>query len=189
MESIESAKKHLEKLRENRERRRNAGKAFMTHGNDENACNFAYLRQGGVLQDFPDSFRETDDFTAAAASLDAQDYLQRDVDTVVENALLSLRSDITRNPSSIGYDMTVPPANHREAMLRSDAEEWRRVEEKELGMLKSMGVYVDELLPEGRKAIGNHWVFEFKLDPDGGPAIHKARLVAQGFSQVPFVDY
>ena len=120
----------------------------MTHGNDEHACNFIYLRQG-VLQDFPDSFHETDDFTAAAASIDAQDYLQRDVDTVVENTLLSLRSDITRNPSSIGYDMTVPPANHHEAMLWSDAEEWRQVEEKELGMLKSMGVYVDELLPEG----------------------------------------
>jgi len=44
-------------------------------------------------------------------------------------------------------------------------------------------------LPEGRKAIGNRWVFEFKLDVDGGPPIYKARLVAQGFSQVPFVDY
>ena len=56
-------------------------------------------------------------------------------------------------------------------------------------MLKSMGVYVDEELPEGRKAIGNRWVFEFKLDVDGGPPIYKACLVSQGFSQVPFVDY
>jgi len=24
--------------------------------------------------------------------------------------------------------MSIPPANHREAMLRSDAEEWKRVE-------------------------------------------------------------
>jgi hypothetical protein len=68
-------------------------------------------------------------------------------------------------------------------------EEWNKVEEKELGMLKSMGVYVDEMLPEGRKAIGNRWVFEFKKDVNGGPPIYKARLVAQGFSQVPFVDY
>ena len=85
--------------------------------------------------------------------------------------------------------MTIPPANHHEAMLRSDAEEWRKVEEKELGMLKTMGVYVEELLPEGRKAIGNRWVFEYKVNPDGGPMIPKARLVAQGFSQIPFVDY
>ncbi len=74
-------------------------------------------------------------------------------------------------------------------MMRHDVEEWKKVEDKEMGMLKSMGVYVDEDLPEGRKAIGNRWVFEFKLDVDGGPPIDKARLVAQGFSQVPFVNY
>jgi hypothetical protein len=99
------------------------------------------------------------------------------------------RSDVSRNPSSAGYDMAIPPANHREAMLRTDAKEWKRVEEKELGMMQNMGVYVDEMLPEGRKAIGNRWVFEYKIDPDGGPPIPEARLVAQGFSQIPFVDY
>ena len=69
--------------------------------------------------------------------------------------------------------MTIPPVNHHEAMLCLDAEEWKKVEEKELGMLKSMGVYMDEMLPEGRKAIGNHWVFEYKIDPDGGRVIPK----------------
>ena len=123
------------------------------------------------------------------ASLDVQDYLQRDADTLVKTALLSLRSDTRCNLSSPGHDMMIPPANHCEAMLCPDAEEWKKVEEKELGMLKSMGVYVDEMLLEGRKAIGNRWVFEFKLDPDGGPAIAKAQLVAQGFSQIPFVNY
>ena len=190
-ESIQSAKRHLETLQANRERRRelrelqNKGQALVSEADND----FAYLSHEGVLQDLPDSFGETDDFTAASASLDVQDYLQRDADAHFESALLSVRSDVSRNPSSSGYDMTIPPANHREAMLRSDAEDWKRVEEKELGMLKSMGVYVDELLPEGRKAIGNRWVFEFKIDPNGGPPVAKARLVAQGFSQVPFVDY
>ncbi len=74
-------------------------------------------------------------------------------------------------------------------MLQPDEEKWKKVEDKELEMLKSMGVYVDEKLPEGRKVIGNHWVFEFKLDVDVRPPIHKARLVAQGFSQIPFINY
>ena len=73
-------------------------------------------------------------------------------------------------------------------MLCSSAKEWKKVEEKELGMLKDMGEYEDVgELPEGRKAIG--WVFEFKLDESGGPPICKAWLIAQGFSQVPFVNY
>jgi hypothetical protein len=133
-------------------------------------------REGG-LGDFPDSFGETDDFTAAVASLDVDDYLQRDADGVFETALLSRRSDVVRDPRSPGYDVTTPPGNHREAMMRHDAEEWKKVEDKELAMLKSMGVYVDENLPERRKAIGNRWVFEFKLDVEGGPPIYKARLV------------
>lgn len=55
-------------------------------------------------------------------------------------------------------------------------------------MLKDMGVYQKEHFPKGRKAIGCHWVFEFKLVKGGSP-IHKARLVAQGFSQFTLIDY
>jgi len=36
--------------------------------------------------------------------------------------------------------MMTPPANHHDAMMRSDAEEWKRVEKKELDMLKNMGL-------------------------------------------------
>ena len=127
---------------------------------------------------------------AMAASLDAEDYLRRDVDSLCEATLLSIRSDVRRNPLTEGYDMKIPPATHWEAERRTDAEEWRKVTEKELGDLKRMGVYEDvEELPEGKKAIGCRWVYEFKADESGGPPIYKARLVAQGFSQVPFVDY
>ena len=189
-ETIAAAKAHLQKLRSNAERRRqlkdaqeHAALAAVGEEDIPSLC-----REGG-LGDFPDSFGETDDFAAAVASLDVDDYLQQDADAIFETALLSLRSDTVRNPRSPGYDMTTPPANHREAMMRHGVEEWRKVEDKELQMLKSTGVYMDENLPEGRKAIGNRWVFEFKLDVDGGPPIYKARLVAQGFSQVPFVNY
>ena len=40
------------------------------------------------------------------------------------------------------------------------------------------------LLPKDRKAIGNRWVFTKRDD-----GRYKARLVAQGFSQVPGEDY
>jgi len=62
--------------------------------------------------------------------------------------------------------------------------------EKELGDLKRMGVYEDaKELPDGKRAIGCRWVYEFKIKESGGPPIYKAWLVAQGFSQVPFMDY
>jgi hypothetical protein len=37
--------------------------------------------------------------------------------------------------------------------------------------------------------VGSKWVFRPKKDADGNIVRYKARLVAQGFSQVPGVDY
>ena len=44
-------------------------------------------------------------------------------------------------------------------------------------------------MPEGRKVIGSKWVFKVKRNTDGSVEKHKARLVAQGFSQKYGVDY
>ena len=43
--------------------------------------------------------------------------------------------------------------------------------------------------PEGTNIVGLKWVFHAKKDASGNIAWYKARLVAQGFSQVPGVDY
>lgn len=44
-------------------------------------------------------------------------------------------------------------------------------------------------LPPGRKAIGSKWISKVKKDENGKVYQHKARLVAQGFSQKFGVDY
>ena len=172
------AKEHLAQLREAAARRADLKEATaeeMPSSTAESAGT------GGDVDPFDSS-------NAVCVSLDPVAYLDQDNQCVCESALLSIRSDAPRNPLAVGYDMSVPPATHREATGRPDAAEWLRVEQKELTMLKDMGVYQEELLPDGRKAIGCRWVFEFKL-VEGGSPIHKARLVAQGFSQVALVDY
>ncbi|KIJ12246.1 hypothetical protein PAXINDRAFT_52862, partial [Paxillus involutus ATCC 200175] len=60
--------------------------------------------------------------------------------------------------------------------------------EAELKTMKKMNVYETAQLPKGQKAIGCRWVLEFKDNNKGG-SVYKARLVAQGFSQIPGVDY
>ncbi|SJL04873.1 uncharacterized protein ARMOST_08244 [Armillaria ostoyae] len=52
-----------------------------------------------------------------------------------------------------------------------------------------MGTYTKEDLPAGRDTIGCKWVFLKKYDEDGNISRYKARLVAQGYSQIPGVDY
>ena len=44
-------------------------------------------------------------------------------------------------------------------------------------------------MPAGRKPIRTKWIFKRKLHADGSVARYKARLVAQGFSQVEGEDY
>ena len=107
---------------------------------------------------------------------------------IEEQAHIAIRSDKRRDPSSPDYDMSIPPATHEEAMQRPDREQWLTAMNAELEIMKDMKVYEVKELPEGRKAIGCRWVLEFKHDNKGG-SVYKARLVAQGFSQVPGIDY
>ena len=79
---------------------------------------------------------------------------------------------------SIGSDVRMNPCAG-ETEKRADAVEWRKETDKELGDLKRMGVYEDvDELPEGKKAIGCRWVYEFKIDESGGFPTYKVHLVA-----------
>ncbi len=61
--------------------------------------------------------------------------------------------------------------------------------DEEMGVITEMGTYTKEDLPAGRDTIGCKWVFLKKYDEDGNISRYKARLVAQGYSQIPGVDY
>jgi len=56
-------------------------------------------------------------------------------------------------------------------------------------MLKRTGTWELIDAPAGANVMGSKWVFHTKRDVAGHIACHKAQLVAQGFSQVPSIDY
>ena len=61
--------------------------------------------------------------------------------------------------------------------------------EKEIESLRKNDVWELADLPKGRKAVGSKWVLKIKTDAEGSVGRFKARLVAQGFSQKPGIDY
>jgi len=74
-------------------------------------------------------------------------------------------------------------------MARSDAAEWDAACEDKIQNFQQMGVYDVVPWPKGRKVVGSKWVLRIKHGPDGQVQKYKARIVAQGFTQVEGLDY
>jgi hypothetical protein len=82
------------------------------------------------------------------------------------------------------------PRNYTEAMADPlNRAEWEHAVSIELSKLQALDTweYVD--LPPGVRTVGSKWVFTIKLTPTGLIDRYKARLVAQGCSQVLGDDY
>jgi len=81
------------------------------------------------------------------------------------------------------------PVTYEEAMSRNDAVYWKKVCAEELEAFVKQELFSTVLKPVGCKVIGCKWVFKTKLDEDGQVERYKAWLVAQGFSQIPGIDF
>lgn len=66
---------------------------------------------------------------------------------------------------------------------------WKEAIMEELTKLQALGTWEYAKLPKSRKVVGCKWVFTVKYTPTGLIDRYKARLVAQGFSQLLGDDY
>ena len=73
------------------------------------------------------------------------------------------------------------PQSLKEAKELLEWPEWEKAIQSELNMLHEKGTWKMAELPEGRKAIGNRWVFTKKFDNQGKLSRYKARLVDKDF--------
>ena len=81
------------------------------------------------------------------------------------------------------------PRSLAEAQKRPDWPLWEKAIQEELASLKAAETWEVVDAPVGVNVVGSKWVFRAKKDAAGNVIRYKARLVAQGFSQVPGVDY
>jgi len=81
------------------------------------------------------------------------------------------------------------PRTLAEAKSRPDWPLWQKAIAEELEVLRNAGTWEVVNPPPDANIIGSKWVFRAKKDAAGNVVRYKARLVAQGFSQVPGVDY
>ena len=81
------------------------------------------------------------------------------------------------------------PRTLAEAKSRPDWPLWEKAIAEELELLRKAGTWEVVDAPLNANIVGSKWVFRAKKDAAGNVVRYKARLVAQGFSQVPGVDY
>ena len=81
------------------------------------------------------------------------------------------------------------PQSLAEAKKGGDWLLWEKVIHEELAMLKNAGTWDLEEAPVEANIVGSKWVFRAKKDATGKIVRYKVRLVVQGFSQIPGVDY
>ena len=81
------------------------------------------------------------------------------------------------------------PRTLAEAKRRPDWTLWETAIHEELDTLHKSRTWELAEAPPGANIIRSKWVFCAKKDAAGNVVHYKAHLVAQGFSQVPGVDY
>jgi hypothetical protein len=81
------------------------------------------------------------------------------------------------------------PSSLNEAMKSPDWPRWKETMEEEREALEVHGTWKVVDQPKGSNIVRCRWVFAIKRDAAGNIIRYKARLVAQGFSQVLGVDF
>ena len=81
------------------------------------------------------------------------------------------------------------PLTVNEALNSSEKNEWRKAMEEEVKSMHKNDVWELDEPPQDRQVIGSKWVFKRKIDSGTSVERYKARLVTQGFTQKPGLDY
>lgn len=81
------------------------------------------------------------------------------------------------------------PSNLQEAMSSPDVSQWMETMQEEIEALHKNKTWELVPLPQGRKAIGNKWVYKIKRNGDDQVEWYRARLVVKGYAQKEGIDF
>lgn len=115
-----------------------------------------------------------------------------DTDITDSNKLQSVlrRSERIKNQSNaVVLEHNKIPSTYKQAMNSVDKDMWMKAMLEEMGAIERNSTWSLVDAPKDRNVIGCRWVFSIKKDAAGEPIRYKARLVAQGFTQVWGEDF
>jgi len=83
----------------------------------------------------------------------------------------------------------IEPTTYEEAMTSLQSKEWEVAMNEELKNLDDRNTWKISSKPVNISCIGSKWVYKIKTDSAGKVIRYRARVVAQGFSQIKNIDY
>lgn len=142
----------------------------------------------------PPAWRQEDINNASSESdfLQAAGYLATAPTTVTATTVAIHEHNVFALTAVTTPQSADEPRSYKEAMRSVDADKWKQGIDEELQSIlenKTFKTIKRADVPEGRKLVGSKLVFKLKRDATGNVVRHKVRLVAQGFSQIPGIDY
>ena len=119
------------------------------------------------------------------------EHTQETNDDVVAMIAGRKESKIVVNDDGVSTTQIKIPHTYDEAMKGENAEEWKTAiqTEYEAHIENTTWKLVPISETNGQKIVGSTWTFDVKRDAKGHLSRYKARLCAQGFSQLEGVDY
>ena len=81
------------------------------------------------------------------------------------------------------------PDHYRDTMNSPDTDKWKDACKEEYNNLMGYRTWTLVERPAGINIVGSRWTFRTKRDNLGQVTKYKARLVAQGYSQIPGLDF
>ena len=81
------------------------------------------------------------------------------------------------------------PETDQEDILHESKKEWVKAMQEKVRSLLENHTYDLVKLPQGKKALGNKWVYRLKTENNGSQLKYKARLLVKAFNQNKGIDF
>jgi integrase len=81
------------------------------------------------------------------------------------------------------------PQSIKEVYGRPDRSQWEEAMKEEIEKLQKRDTWKVVPRPKNANIVGSKWVYRLKKDANGNVTSHRARLVAQGFTQIHGIDF
>ena len=138
-----------------------------------------------VMTPIEDDLENSDSIPLTSTPSTSEKGKENETDEIIQRRSTRIRSA----PSRFALLTEDGPPHAAAALSGPDKAHWLSAIHDELNSLKANDTWTLVPRPPGKSIVGSRWVFKLKLTSDGRPDRYKARLVAQGFTQVEGIDF